>query len=132
MRRSFTQRQKRILSWVAGGRCLSCDSKLDASFHADHVLPFSKGGPTTKLHAVVDEYGTLVAIVVTAGNVNDCSAAPVLLKDLTYKTILADKAYDTVGGRLKVYHSGTGQSVPPRGHGEVMRIGGVGSRFVAR
>lgn len=67
----------------------------------------TKGGRTTKLHAVVDEFGTLVAIVLTAGNVNDCKAAPDLLTDQTYKTVLADKAYDTNALRdlIKEAHS---------------------------
>ena len=55
----------------------------------------SKGGPTTKLHAVVDEHGTLASLRLTAGNRNDCKVAPELLEHCFQKTILADKAYDT-------------------------------------
>jgi len=79
----------------------------------------SKGGPTTKLHAVVDEYGTLVGIVLTAGNVNDCSAAPVLLKDLTYKKILADKAYDTNALRQIIYEAHSTACIPSKAQRKV-------------
>ena len=72
----------------------------------------SKGGPTTKLHAVVDEYGTLVAIVLTAGNVNDWTVAPELVSDLTYKTILADKAYDTNGLRSLIQKAHSTACIP--------------------
>jgi 5-methylcytosine-specific restriction endonuclease McrA len=47
MNRLFSKRQRRILAWVAGGTCASCGVKLKDNFHADHVVPFSKGGATT-------------------------------------------------------------------------------------
>ena len=47
MRRLFSARQKKILAFVAGGKCKSCGISLDKSFHADHIKPFSKGGETT-------------------------------------------------------------------------------------
>ena len=47
MRRRFSNRQKKILAWVAGGRCQICGDRLDRSFHADHVRAYSRGGETT-------------------------------------------------------------------------------------
>lgn len=46
MRRRFSRRQRRILMFISAGRCNSCSTRLESKFHADHVLPFSKGGPT--------------------------------------------------------------------------------------
>lgn len=46
MRRLFSRRQRRILAWLAGGSCMKCSKPLATNFHADHVIPFSKGGPT--------------------------------------------------------------------------------------
>jgi superfamily II DNA or RNA helicase len=46
MRRLFSQRQKKILTWVAGGRCRQCGTPLTPGFHADHIIPFSRGGKT--------------------------------------------------------------------------------------
>jgi superfamily II DNA or RNA helicase len=47
MRRTFSALQRRILAFVAGGQCLGCGAILPPAFHADHVVPWSKGGPTT-------------------------------------------------------------------------------------
>lgn len=46
MRRAFSKRQRRILCWMAGGRCACCGIRLAHDFHADHVRPFSRGGAT--------------------------------------------------------------------------------------
>lgn len=46
MKRNFNFRQRSILAWVAGGRCMKCGTSLGKDFHADHVLAFSKGGAT--------------------------------------------------------------------------------------
>jgi len=50
MSRLFSQRQKRILAWVAGGVCKGCGKALDKEFHADHVVAYSKGGMTVTLN----------------------------------------------------------------------------------
>lgn len=50
MRRSFSLRQRLILTLVSGGRCAICGERLRKSFHADHVVPFSKNGTTTLLN----------------------------------------------------------------------------------
>ncbi|MBM3394349.1 MAG: DEAD/DEAH box helicase, partial [Betaproteobacteria bacterium] len=46
MRRRFSPRQRRVLAWVAAGRCALCGARLGRDFHADHVMPFSRGGKT--------------------------------------------------------------------------------------
>lgn len=46
MNRLFNQRQRKILAWVSGGLCERCGARLTNSFHADHVVPYSKGGET--------------------------------------------------------------------------------------
>jgi 5-methylcytosine-specific restriction endonuclease McrA len=46
MKRLFSQRQRQILAWIAGGRCGNCGAPLAANFHADHIFPYSKGGAT--------------------------------------------------------------------------------------
>jgi 5-methylcytosine-specific restriction endonuclease McrA len=47
MNRNFNKRQRRILLLISGGVCENCSKPLDNSFHADHILPFSKGGVTS-------------------------------------------------------------------------------------
>lgn len=46
MRRSFNTRQRTALFIAAQGHCQVCNEPLAPSFHADHILPFSKGGAT--------------------------------------------------------------------------------------
>jgi predicted ATP-dependent serine protease len=46
MNRAFDARQRRILAWVAGGRCRQCGKCINDGFHADHIVPYSKGGAT--------------------------------------------------------------------------------------
>ncbi|MBL6861187.1 MAG: HNH endonuclease [Candidatus Pelagibacter bacterium] len=45
-KRLFTSRQKKILKMISGNYCQICRKKLDENFHADHIVPFSKGGKT--------------------------------------------------------------------------------------
>lgn len=47
MKRLFGARQRRVLAWLTGGMCAVCGVRLGASFHADHVVPYSHGGKTT-------------------------------------------------------------------------------------
>lgn len=46
MKRRFSRRQRRILAWIAAGRCQHCGHPLEPGFHADHRHPFAHGGPT--------------------------------------------------------------------------------------
>jgi|TARA_B100001964_G_C14224048_1_gene596741 5-methylcytosine-specific restriction endonuclease McrA len=45
-KRFFTKRQKRILKVFSGNYCQKCGKVLKGKFHADHKIPFSKGGKT--------------------------------------------------------------------------------------
>lgn len=50
MRRAFSARQRLIMALVGGGKCARCGKRLSSSFHGDHIVPFSKGGPTTLMN----------------------------------------------------------------------------------
>ena len=55
----------------------------------------SRGGLTTKVHALVDARGLPIRMVLTAGQVHDSQAVPALLDGLTANSVLiADKGYD--------------------------------------
>ncbi len=54
----------------------------------------SKGGFTTKIHALVDALGQAIRFTLTPGNRNDITQAPLLIKGLENTKIIADKAYD--------------------------------------
>jgi len=45
-RRTFNQRERAALFLAADGKCEQCGTPLAAGWHADHIAPYSKGGPT--------------------------------------------------------------------------------------
>lgn len=47
MSRRFSKRQRLILASRSAARCQECNEPLPGTFHADHRVPFSAGGPTT-------------------------------------------------------------------------------------
>jgi len=55
----------------------------------------SRGGPTTKIHAVVDALGYPVRLHLTPGQTHDVTQAPHLLERVTDAHVLADRAYDS-------------------------------------
>ncbi|MEV3687581.1 transposase [Paenibacillus larvae] len=56
----------------------------------------SRGGITTKIHAIVDALGNPLRFELTAGNSHDCVKGYEMLQamDLTGKTVIADRGYD--------------------------------------
>ncbi len=46
MKRNFTKSQRLALAKNADWKCQSCGCQLTQNFHADHIIPFSKGGET--------------------------------------------------------------------------------------
>src|SRR5579862_6167914 len=56
----------------------------------DHAIGRSRGGLSTKIHAVVDQDGLPVRIILTAGQASDMTAVPDLLAGLpTPTTVVA-------------------------------------------
>jgi transposase len=55
----------------------------------------SRGGRNTKIHALADAKGRLIAILLTGGEAHDCPVAERLIrKAKSVKRMLGDKAYD--------------------------------------
>jgi transposase len=61
---------------------------------AHHAIGRSRGGPSTKVHLVVDALGLPVAFTLTEGQRNDITAAPDLATQVGPRQLLADKGYD--------------------------------------
>ena len=67
----------------------------------------SRGGLTTKIHALVDANGLPLELVLTPGQAGDCPVAARLLGHLHQGTIvLADKAYDADWLRRQIEAAG--------------------------
>jgi transposase len=68
----------------------------------------SRGGRTTKIHAIVDTDGRVIAFELTGGNRHDIRPAAALIEPLpTAKSLLADAAYDSDGFRQFLTGRGT-------------------------
>ena len=108
----------------AGGKLWSIDStscKVHKHGHGGPQGPEaqcigrSRGGPNTKIHALVDGKGRIVFLLLSPGNRNDsifgidlCEPAP------DGVTILADKAYDFDDLRAFLDDVGLGCCIPPK------------------
>lgn len=57
------------------------------------ALGHTKDGLNTKLHAVVDEAGQPVSLLLSAGNDADISHAPTVLAEIAAAMVVADKGY---------------------------------------
>src|SRR3569623_2143071 len=81
----------------------------------DHCLGRSRGGLTTKIHAVVDAPGLPIRLGLTAGQAHDGQVADTLLDHLGPGTIvLADKAYDANRIREMIQDQGATPNISPK------------------
>jgi len=77
----------------------------------------SRGGLTTKIHALTDAHGLPIELVLTPGQAGDCPVAARLLGHLREGTIvLADKAYDADWLRRQIEAAGAAPNIPPMVH----------------
>ena len=77
----------------------------------------SRGGLTTKIHALTDAHGLPLDLVLTPGQAGDCPVADDLLDHLEDGTIvLADKAYDADWLRRKIEAAGAAPNIPSMVH----------------
>ena len=75
----------------------------------------SRGGLTTKIHALVDAEGRPIRITLTAGQAHDGRSAGALLTDLEPgTTLLADRAYDSDAIREQAQEQGVWANIPPK------------------
>jgi transposase len=76
----------------------------------------SRGGNTTKIHAVVDGLGNPVCFKLSGGHVHDSKVAIDLLSNLEIKSanILADKAYGTKDIRNYITSQEADYTIPPK------------------
>jgi transposase len=73
----------------------------------------SRGGRTTKIHAVTDDHGRPISFLLTPGNTADCKAAiPLLAGFKAAKNLLADRAYDCDEIRQWLKQRGTTPVIP--------------------
>lgn len=75
----------------------------------------SRGGLTTKIHAVVDAEGRPIALELTAGQAHDSQMALAMLSAMREGTIvLGDKAYDTNALRIAASEKKAWANIPAK------------------
>ena len=75
----------------------------------------SRGGRNTKIHALADAKGRLLAILLTGGEAHDCPIAERLIRRVKRpKRMLGDKAYDSAELRQELDERGTKPVIPNR------------------
>jgi len=75
----------------------------------------SRGGRNTKIHALANAKGRLIAILLTAGEAHDCPVAERLMRRVKPpKRMLGDKAYDSAELRRELDERGTKPIIPNR------------------
>ena len=72
----------------------------------------SRGGITTKIHAISDGLGRCIDFSLTEGQVHDSTQAEALLKDKKPENVIADKAYDSNAIREQVSMCGANAVIP--------------------
>ena len=75
----------------------------------------SRGGRNTKIHALADAKGRLIAILLTGGEAHDCPVAERLIRRVkSPERLLGDKAYDSAELREELDERGTKPVIPNR------------------
>ena len=75
----------------------------------------SRGGRTTKIHALTDGECRPIAFLLTGGQVADCTAGSLLLEQMPPSPILlGDKGYDSNAIRRQVEGRGAMPNIPPK------------------
>lgn len=74
----------------------------------------SRGGLTTKIHALVEGLGNLARFVLTEGQAHDVTQAGTLLQDIDPHAVVADKAFDANELRQNIAQRGAKAFIPPR------------------
>ena len=99
---SFTVRSHRSASGGMGGETLGIDR--------------SRGGRTTKIHAITDSSCRPIRFILTVGHVPDCVAAEPLLRLLPahMNVVQGDKVYDSNAVRSRIEAAGAAPNRPPK------------------
>ena len=77
---------------------------------------------TTKVHALCDALGNPIRVILTPGNIADCTQAELLLQGIAAQNVLADKGYDTDAIVDLMQKSGAGAVIPPKANRIIKRL----------
>jgi len=102
-------------------RAHACASGYQKDSQEEQALGRSKGGFTTKIHALVDALGLPIRFILTPGQSSEIKQAPKLIEDITGANILGDKAFDCDGFIQQLTSQNCKPVIPPRSNRKVQR-----------
>jgi transposase len=81
----------------------------------DQAIGRSRGGLSTKIHALVDALGKPLAFLLTPGQAHDLAGADALLPQMAADLLIADRAFDADARVLEpLATAGKSAVIPPR------------------
>jgi len=88
----------------------------------DQAIGRSRGGLSTKIHALVDALGNPIGFFLTGGEAHDLVGADHLLPSMQADTVIADKAFDA-DERVHAPLAAAGKTavIPPKANRQVSR-----------
>jgi transposase len=95
-------------------RAHPCAAGYEKGRNEREALGRSKGGFTTKIHAVVDALGQALRFSLTAGQRHDITQAPHLIEGFKNSNVIADKGYDSKAFIEQIEKQNCTPVIPPR------------------
>lgn len=103
------------LPWWTAPPCAHTARRRAQRGEQNQAIGRSRGGRTTKIHALCDTRGRLYALLLTGGNVHDLHGARALLAAVpTPRHFLGDKAYDSNDIRAFLTAQASDAVIPPK------------------
>ena len=102
-------------------RAHACASGYHKGSQEKQALGRSKGGFSTKIHALVDALGRPVRFILTPGQSSEINQAPELIKGIAGANILGDKAFDSDEFINQVISQNCIPVIPPKSNRKVQR-----------
>ncbi|HEV2601896.1 MAG TPA: IS5 family transposase [Candidatus Babeliales bacterium] len=102
-------------------RAHACASGYQKDSQEEQALGRSKGGFTTKIHALVDALGLPIRFILTPGQSSEIKQAPKLIQGITGANILGDKAFDSDEFINQIISQNCKAVIPPRSNRKIQR-----------
>lgn len=102
-------------------RAHACASGYKKGQQEEQALGRSKGGFSTKIHALVDALGLPLKFILTPGQNSEIKQAPELIKDIENANILGDKAFDCDDFIDQIISQNCKPVIPPRSNRKAQR-----------
>lgn len=102
-------------------RAHSCSSGYKKDSVSAESLGRSKGGFTTKIHALVDSLGLPLKFILTPGQRHDVTQGAALLEGISNTTVIADKGYDANSLLEMIEAQGSTAVIPSKKNRKVQR-----------